>query len=348
MSLDIHHFCARGTALLAAYSRGALACGLAALLATIPMAAAQAQPPAGPGNIATAEKVGVTLYQANGFNGKIPLKKVWKVHPSGDSGSYVLEFASANMNTKMNIKAKFAMPDGMVFTSFEVSSHNGPQQVSTAGADSWDGQTLIDEVTVSPWNMNRVLQQCIDHLSNPDGTFKNSATFDLVASETEQIRGKGICKHPNAPPGALSSYNGKMTPKTRVEAYIVNADRRGAETRDTARLSSSSDVPSRRPTADQPPRRPLPGRPSVDKPSSGIPTTSLPQTRVPQTQVPPRRVPQAGSALPGASGRLIAETPKASFAKEKFQRTKPHVNASSSRPKPAGQGSGRPAQPAIP
>jgi hypothetical protein len=343
MRFDILHFCARGTALLAACSRGVLACGLAALLATIPLAAAQAQPPAGPGNIAAAEKVGVTLYQANGLNGKIPLKKVWKVHPSGDSGQYVLEFASANMNTKLNIKAKFAMPDGMVFTSFEVSTHNGPQQVSTAGADSWDGQTLIDEVTVSPWNMNRVLQQCIDHLTNPDGTFKDSATFDLVASETEQIRGKGICKYPNAPPGALSSYNGKMTPKTRVEAYIVSTDRRGEGTRDNARLSSSSDVPSRRPTADQPTRRPLPGRPSVDKP-----TPTIPATRLPQTQVPPRRVPQAGSALPGAGGRLIADAPKASFAKEQFQRTKPHVNASSSQPKLTGKDTSRPSRPAKP
>jgi hypothetical protein len=234
----------------------------------------------------------------------------------------------------------------MVFTSFEVSSHNGPQQVSTAGADSWDGKTLIDEVTVSPWNMNRVLQQCIDQLTNPDGTFKNSATFDLVASETEQIRGKGICKLPNAPPGALSSYNGKMTPKTRVEAYIVNADRRGAETRDNARLSSSDSASPA--STDKPTRRPLPGRPSVDKPSTGIPATRVPTSRLPQTQVPPRRVPQAGSAIPGASGRLIGDASQATLGKEKFQRTKPHVNASSSQPKPTGREPSRPSRPAVP
>ncbi|MCU0880529.1 MAG: hypothetical protein MUF06_22385 [Pirellulaceae bacterium] len=344
MSFHIHHYCTRGKALLAACSQGLVAAGLAALLAMIPLTAAQAQIPAGPGNIATAETTGVTLYQVNGLNGKIPLKKVWKVHPSGDSGQYVLEFASPNMNTKMNFKAKFAMPDGMVFTSFEVSSHNGPQQVTTAGADSWDGQTLIDEVTVSPWNMNRVLQQCIDHLSNPDGTFKNSATFDLVASETEYVRGKGICKHPNAPPGAASSFSGKVKPKTRVEAYIVSEDRRGADTRDSARLSSSGSAS--RPTADQPTRRPLPGRPSVGKPATDIPATRVPTTRVPHTQIPPRRVPQTSSAIPAAGGRLVAGTPQSSFAKEKFQRTKPHVNASSSLPKPSGQDPNRPSRPA--
>src|SRR5262245_27507697 len=280
---------------------GVLLTGVMALLAfglTLP---ALAQPPVGPTDVAAADKIGVTLYQGNGFSGKVPLKRIYKADPSGDTGHYELEFASDNMNTKMDWKAKFKMPAGMILKSFELSTANGPIQVTTAGADSWDGQTLIDTVTLSPWNLNRVLQQCIDHLKQPDGSFKDSATFDLQADLTELVRGKGICTAPNAPPGSASSYSGQATPKTRVTAYIVN--------------------PAQKVTSDGRPDRlsqPRPGRlPPSDSGIGGAGHQPASGTLVLPTGP---RLPQ-----PASAGRLIAE-PKRTEARETFKRTKPHVN----------------------
>ena len=145
---------------------GAMLCGLLALLALSVAAPVQAQPPVGPSQLAAKEKIGVTLYQVNGFRGKIPLKKVYKVDPSGDTGHYELEFASSSMNTKMDWEAKLVVPSGMIFKSLEVSTFNGNVNVTPASADSWDGQTIIDKVTVSPWNMNHVLDQCIAQLTS--------------------------------------------------------------------------------------------------------------------------------------------------------------------------------------
>lgn len=270
--------------------------GLAALLAA-GSAPVHAQPPVGPGNIATAEKVGVTLFQVNGFNGQIPMKKVYKVDPSGDTGHYELDFASGGMNTKMAFKAKFVLPAGMVFKSLEVFTANGPTQVTTAAADTWDGHQIIDEITLSPWDMNRVRQQCIQQLTNPDGTFKDSATFDLQANLTEVVRGKGICSFPNAPPGSASSYSGTATPKTRVKAYIVGGSQHvgGGESPGIGRAGAK---PNR------------------------IPTTSVPSGR------PTQPAGRGTGIKKPAIGELVLPS-GGTAAKDRFERTKPHVNAAS-------------------
>ena len=276
--------------------------GLAALLAILSATTTQAAPPVASGDLAAKEKAGVTLYQASGLKGSIPLKKVWKPDDSGDTGRYVLEFASGNMNTEMQIQAKFAVPSGMVFKSFQIHTTNGPTQVTPAGADEWDGQTIIDKVTVSPWNMNRVLSQCVQQLDQGDGNFKDSATFDLVADSTEIIRGNGVAENPNAPPGSASSYSGTVKPRTRVTAYIVSADRKGADSREVKRVSSE--------------------RPAV-KPTIG--TAAVKPTRL-APAVGELKMPAAGrKPQPAAVGELkgIGGT---SPAKDTFIRTKPHVN----------------------
>jgi|GEM_PF-5683601 len=235
MSVTKFNLCARNILRRGASVSGVLLATLFALSAT--PVRVQAQPPVGPTQVAAEEKIGVTLYQASGLSGKIPLKKVQVVDPSGDTSHYELQFASGGMNTKMDFEAKFVIPAGMVFTSFEVSTTNGNVNVTPAGANSWDGQTMIDKVTVSPWNMNRVLQQCVDHLKKADGSFKDSATFDLQADLTEIVRGNASCKFPNAPPGAFSSYSGQVKPRTRVTAYIVEESRIGRGGREPKRLS---------------------------------------------------------------------------------------------------------------
>lgn len=276
---------------------------LSALLLLVWLASsALAQPPVAANELATAEKPGVTLYQVSGLKGSIPLKKVYKVDPSGDTGHYELEFASSKLNTDLEIMAKFVVPSDMTFVSFELRTANGPKQVTTAGADSWDGKTLIDKVTVSPWNMNRVLQQCIAQLDNGDGTFKSSATFDLEADATEVIRGKGIAKFPNAPPGSASSLEGTMRPRTRVTAYIASEERRGG-VREASRVTM--------------PRVVLPPR-EVERPVVN-------QTTNPAVSPPPQRQPVAPVRLTGTVNPMPA--------KERFERTKPHVNARSSPPK---------------
>jgi hypothetical protein len=269
---------------------------LAAWMASMALTAkVMAQPPVASTEVTTGERPGVTLYQASGLKGSIPLKKVYKVDPSGDTGHYVLEFASSNMNTEMEIMAKFVVPSGMTFVSFELSTANGPQQVTTAGADSWDGKTLVDKVTVSPWNMNRVLQQCTAQLDNGDGTFKNSATFDLQADSTEIIRGKGIAKFPNAPPGSASSSEGTVRPRTRVTAYIVFEDRQRSDGRVAKPLSANKTDPLRvAPMRIVTPR--IVAQPTTDR---------LPRT-------PAARLTSPVQPLP---------------AKDRFERTKPHVNA---------------------
>ncbi|MCI0359530.1 MAG: hypothetical protein L0211_13720 [Planctomycetaceae bacterium] len=314
MCLEIHNIFVRAAALRAIFASSVLCTGIVALLAMLLAAPAQAQPPVGPTDVAAAEKIGVTLYQASGLHGKIPMKKVYKVDPSGDTGSYVLEFASANMNTKMDFQAKFVVPAGMVFKSFEVFMFNGNVNVTPGSADSWDGQTIIDKVTVSPWNMNHVLEQCIAQLTNPDGTFKDSATFDLQADVTELVRGKGIAAFPNAPPGSASSYSAQVKPRTRVVAYIVEESRKSEDSREIKRLSSD------RPAARLPgspsarPGRPAPSRDTGSGASGAKPKFDaqvLPaRPRMPQ--------PPSSGVLSGGSSRTAA--------KEQFDRKKPHVN----------------------
>jgi hypothetical protein len=278
-------------------------------LAVIAAPTAHAGPPVASTKVATGEKTGVTLYQASGLKGSIPLKKVFKVDPSGDTGHYELEFASNKMNTEMEIMAKYVVPTGMTFQSFEVRTTNGPTQVTPAGADSWDGQTIIDKVTVSPWNMNRVLQQCVDQLKNGDGTFKDSATFDLEADSTEVIRGKGIAKFANAPPGNASSLEGTVKPRTRVTAYIVGEDRKGAASKDAKRVASPP-VESHRVVTPRPVVRPA--QPNSDRGTTrpaGVnktPVATQPLPRIPSTRL----------------GSSVDPTP----AKDRFERNRPHVN----------------------
>jgi hypothetical protein len=282
---------------------GVLLATLCALL--VAPVRSQAQPPAGPSQVATEEKTGVTLYQASGLSGKIPLKKVQVVHPSGDSSHYELQFASGNMNTKMEFQAKFVVPDGMIFKAFEIGTFNGPTSVTPAGADSWDGQTIIDKVTVSPWNMNHVLEQCVAHLKQPDGSFKSSATFDLEASSTEYVRGKGIATFPNAPPGSASVYSAQVKPRTRVTAYIVEESRRSEATREMRRLSGA--------------------RPA-DRLHFKVPVKTQRETgsAAPATQAtfqaevlsPPSRKPQS------AAPRRLKASPSSSAIKDRFERSK--------------------------
>jgi hypothetical protein len=280
--------------------------GPRALLAILSAATAQAAPPVAPGDLAAKGKDGVTLYQASGLKGSIPLKKVWKADPSGDTGHYELQFASENMNTELQIMAKFVVPSGMTFKSFEIHTTNGPTQVTPAGGDEWDGQTIIDKVTVSPWNMNRALQQCVQQLDQGNGTFRDSATFDLVADTTEIIRGNGIAEFPNAPPGSASSFSGSCRPKTRVTAYVTAEERKGTDSREVKRAS-----------ADRPIVKPAIGaattKPTRLAPAAGavkIPAT----TRLPQ--------PAASGDLKGIIGTVEA--------RDRFYRTKPHVNVSDS------------------
>jgi hypothetical protein len=291
---------------------GAMLTGLLALLALSVAAPVRAQPPVGPSQLAAKEKIGVTLYQVNGFKGKIPLKKVYKVDPSGDTGHYELEFASSGMNTKMDWEAKLVVPSGMVFKSLEVSTFNGNVNVNPASADSWDGQTIIDKVTVSPWNMNHVLQQCIDHLKQPDGTFKDTATFDLQADLTELVRGKGIWNAPSAPPGSFSSDSEQVKPKTRVTAYIVEESRKSEGGKEVKRLTSG------RPAARMPSSQNT--RPAGPAPKRDTGSRVSPAKATFEAQVLPAR---PRMPRPASSGQLIGDSAGAA-AKEKFDRKKPH------------------------
>ena len=281
MSINFHHRCVVWLA------------GLAAVLAIGPVPAV-AQPPVGATDIAAAEKAGVSVFQVDGFNGQIPMKKVYKVDPSGDSGHYELAFASEGMNTKMKWKAKFVLPAGQVFKSLEVSTFNGPTGVTPASADTWDGKKIIDEITLSPWNMNHVLQQCIQQLTNPDGTFKDSATFDLQADLTEVVRVKGICNVPSAPPGSASSYSGQATPKTRVKAYLVGEQHVGGGPHATA----------------SPEAKKLTAGPSAGQ--ATLPVAGL-----------------GGAIKKVGPGTLVLPTGDGTAAKDRFERTKPHVNVAS-------------------
>lgn len=251
----------------------------------------------------------MTLYQASGLSGKIPLKKVQVADPSGDTSHYELQFASGNINTKMEFQAKFVVPEGMVFKGFEIGTFNGPTSVTPAGADSWDGQTIIDKVTVSPWNMNHVLEQCVAHLQQADGSFKSSATFDLEASITEYVRGKGIATFPNAPPGSASVSNAKVKPRTRVTAYIVEESRRSEAGREMRRLSGA------RPAQREPIRTIRPGRPAPQRDAGSAAPATQAKFQA-EVSMPPSRQPQ-----PAAPQRLGA-SPSSSAIKDRFERKK--------------------------
>ncbi len=194
-----------------------------ALLASL----AHAAPPLGPTNLGIETKPGVTLYQANGLRGSIPLKKVWVSYPSGDDGYWDLEFASSNMNTNVQFIAKFVLPGNTDFKSFQVKLYNSnvPNNVSITptSADQWDGVTMIDKVMLNPWSLNNVLAQCKDHLTNGDGTFKNSATFTLLAGQLDSVKATGMYVYSGTSNvGSMSSL--PLKPRTRVTAYLVNSE----------------------------------------------------------------------------------------------------------------------------
>ena len=309
MSVQLFHYRNRSSASRCVPTAGVF---IAALLAiSSAPARIQAQPPMGPTQVAAEEKVGVTLYQASGLTGKIPLKKVQVVDPSGDTSHYELQFASGNMNTKMEFQAKFVVPAGMVFKSLEIGTFNGPTSVTPAGADSWDGQTIIDKVTVSPWNMNHVLEQCIAHLRQPDGTFKNSATFDLQADITEFVRGKGVATFPNAPPGSAMTDSAQVKPRTRVTAYIVEESRKGEAGRAINRLSGD------RPAVRLPGTSVRPSRPAPQRETDSAAPAKPAKFQAEVLSIPPRR-PQT------AAPRRLSASSSSSPAKEQFQRKKPH------------------------
>src|SRR4029450_7252034 len=104
MSLGIQKLFACRVFLRAVFLPRVLHTGLFALLAMLLAAPAQAQPPVGATDVAAKEQTGGTIYQTRGLHGKIPLKKVQVVDPSGDTSHYELQFASGSMNTKMDFE----------------------------------------------------------------------------------------------------------------------------------------------------------------------------------------------------------------------------------------------------
>ena len=79
--------------------------------------------------------------------------------------------------------------------------------VSPATADAWDGKTMIDKVSIAPWSMVNVLNQCEQQLGNPDGSYKSSATFDLQPGSSERVLAQGFSRHPNAGPAGTQNID---------------------------------------------------------------------------------------------------------------------------------------------
>lgn len=166
--------------------------------------------------------VGVTMYQASGLTGVIYLKAVPQINPQGEYTGDKLELYNS-VNTKMKWMVRFDLPQGRDFVGLSVSANTTGASVSPATADSWNGQTMIDKVSIAPWSINRVLQQCEQHLRNPDGTYKTSAVFNLQPNLTERVKVDGHCRLPGAPPSNTESYSAQAYPRTRVTAYVLDA-----------------------------------------------------------------------------------------------------------------------------
>lgn len=233
------------------------------LLATLFTAPARA---AGPDQLAAPEKIGVTLYQINGFKGQIPLKIVSKLVNGNEVKS--LEFAHPNgMNENMQFMAKAVAPSGMIYKSFQISTVNGVASVTPASADQYDGKTIIDKVTLKPWQLSNVLQQCRTHMANGSG-WKSEATFDLQVN-SNVVHGKAVfalAANPNDPT-KWTSRSATVSPKTRVRAYLVSSSRSEARpSRKPSRFSRPANQLNRRPTPQRIPQQIQPTRrPSVLK-----------------------------------------------------------------------------------
>ena len=142
-----------------------------------------------------------------------------------------------------------------------------------------------------------------------DGSFKSSATFDLEASITEYVRGKGIATFPNAPPGSAMSDSAQVKPRTRVTAYIVEESRRSEAGREMRRLSGA-----------RPADRLHFKFPVKTQREAGSAAPATQATFQAEVLSPPFRQPQS------AAPQRLKTNPSSSAAKETFQRKKPHVN----------------------
>ncbi len=287
------------------------------LLATV----AHGQVPLGAHELAAPEKVGVTLYQINGFTGTVPMKEVYVVEP-GPWTHTQLEFASSTMNEQMQFMAKAVAPPGMIFKSFGISTSNGHHQITPASADYFDGKKIIAKVTISPWPLNNLLKQCREQLTNPDGTFKNSVTFDLEVG-ANVVHGKAVFAYEADPgdPAKWQSRSATVHPKTRVTAYVVPAAAATAGSR-SPRSPGTTQTGGRA----LPPAVPTVGRPAVRIPPRGaIPEGPSGSANYQGGRVPGRHQPGARHAIDSRL-RPAAHGPAAG-AKPQFERTKPHVNS---------------------
>jgi hypothetical protein len=232
------------------------------------------------------EKSGVTLYQINGFHGRVPMKAVTGVGPHGAEGLR-LEFASSNMNQTTQWMAKAVAPSGTVLKSFQVASGNGIVSITPNSADSYDGRTIVDKVAIKPWNLISLLRQCREQMTNSDGSFKNSVTFDLQGTEN-QVRGNAVFAYEANPndPTKWVTRSAKVNAKTRVTAYLVDSAKLSKPAR-PSRLSvnpSATPAPNGINQLQTTMRRPFVQKPSTNRPEamprrpsiSGFPTKAVP------------------------------------------------------------------------
>lgn len=194
---------------------------LAAVLGLTLSASALAQPTGGPSGLKSPAKKGVTLYQANGLTGTIYLKAVPQINPQGEYTGDKLDFLYT-MNTNMKWLVRYDLPNGHAFKGLSVSAHSQGANVSPATADSWDGATMIDTVTIKPWSLSRILQQCEQHLKKADGSYKASAVFNLQPGASERVRAQGVSIPPGAPPSNTQSASAVVFPTTRVNVYVLD------------------------------------------------------------------------------------------------------------------------------
>ncbi len=185
------------------------------------------------------EKTGVTLYQIDGFRGTVPMKVVSGVGSHGNEVTQLV-FASSNMNQTMQWMAKAVAPSGTVFKSFEVSTSNGIVGVTPNSADSYDGKTIVAKVSLKPWRLSSLLRQCREQMTNPDGSFKDSVTFDLQGG-ADIVHGKAVFAYeadPNDPTKWLSR-TARAYAKTRVTVHLVNSHKQ-AKPKRPSRLSQDA------------------------------------------------------------------------------------------------------------
>lgn len=260
----------KNTAATSIMSRSKLLCGLALIFGLSMAVPANAQRFGGPTGLTTPVKKGVTLYQANGLTGLIYLKKVPQINPQGEYTGDKLEYMST-MNTQMKWLVRFDLPPGNEFRGLSVAAHSQGATVTAATADSWNGTTMIDTVSVVPWSLNGILQQCEQQLKKPDGTYKQSAVFNLQPGISERVRAAGYHAAPGAPSSNTQSATATTNPTTRVTVYVldVRAGQKPRRSGFSQQLNPKvkSMMPTKRPTTV--PRRPTNAQPPRVKPISG-------------------------------------------------------------------------------